>query len=71
MSNGETSMMDTSTQDGQLEYPIVPTEAQVRLAEQRRKLAIARYQLNIRRGTGWFKPADKSKENPTPNRPRG
>ena len=33
----------------------VPMDTQVRLAEQKRKLAIARYKLGVRKGAGWVK----------------
>ena len=45
-----------NTENMQSEYPIAPTEIQVRLAEQRRKLAIRRYYLNVRRGIIWLDP---------------
>ena len=54
--------MNTSAQDTKLSDPsAMPIETQVRLAEQKRKLAIARYKRNIRRGTVWFKPVTGSK----------
>lgn len=54
--------MNTSTQEAKLSEPLaVPIETQVRLAEQKRKLAIARYKRTIRRGTVWFKPVTDSK----------
>ena len=33
----------------------VPLDVQVRLAEIKRKLAIIRYKLGVRRGAAWFK----------------
>lgn len=33
----------------------VPLDVQVRLAESKRKLAIVRYKLGVRRGGAWFK----------------
>ena len=63
-------MMNMPKEDAQLGYPIAPTEIQVRLAEQRRKLAIMRYRLNVRRGAAWFDPADKKTETTTPRKSR-
>ena len=40
----------------------VPMETQVRVAKQKRKLAIARYQLNVRRGSAWVKNPVEEKE---------
>lgn len=37
------------------ERRMIPRETQVRIANQRRKLAIARYQLNVRKGSLWIK----------------
>lgn len=63
-------MMNMPKEDTRSGYPIAPTEIQVRLAEQRRKLAIMRYHLNVRRGAAWFDPADKGKETTAPRKPR-
>ena len=35
----------------------IPLEAQVRFAESRRKLLVARYKLGVRRGAAWFRAA--------------
>lgn len=63
-------MMNMSKEDAQSGYPIAPTETQVRLAEQKRRLAIARYDLNVRRGAAWFDPIDTSKRTTAPRKTR-
>lgn len=58
--------MNTPTEDILSDEQIcMPREAQLRLAEQRRKLAIMRYETNVRHGNAWFKPVD----NPTKKAP--
>ena len=63
-------MMNMTIEDAPSGYPIAPTETQVRLAEQKRKLAIARYDLNVRRGAAWIDPVDMSKGTTAPRKPR-
>lgn len=54
----------SESEDRLSEHLAVPMEAQVRLAAQKRRLAIARYKLNIRRGSAWFKQVGRTRVRP-------